>query len=548
MRASFALLLFLVLCQPAAAQLPGASENALVQGTVLGSDTGQPLRRARVQLARLQGRGQPLVSITGVDGRFTFPAVPPGTYRLLVDRNGYVRQEYGQRNSQRGTPLTISPGQTIKDLEFRLIRGGVITGRVYDEEGEPVARAPVRIMRLSYERGRRGLIPTGNDSTNDLGEYRIFDLPPGRYYLSATGRSGPGGRVFFGGTAEEGAEDVYAPVFFPGTTDPARAQPVELGPGQHISGIDLQLMTADPIQVRGTVTNGVTGQPVRRAQVMLLPRNPFATEFSGRSQGGSNELGAFDVRVLTPGSYYLMAMWNEGNVAMVGRIPVEVGSSNLEGLDVTVSPGVELTGKIKLEGKPDANLERVRIGLRPRDFVPFYGGGRGQVKPDGAFVIQNVMEDTYLVSVTGTSDEVYLKSVRVGGQDVLESGLTVGRGRPVSGIEVTLSAAAGRLDGLVLGEDSLPAEATVALVPTAARREQVHLYKNTRTDQLGRFSLTGIAPGEYKVFAFEEVEVGALEDPEFVRTIEDRGTTVRIAESSAQTAEVKRIPAGPLRP
>ena len=537
---------------PAAAQTPAQPpDKARVQGIVRAADTGEPLRRARVTLGVAQARATPQVSVTDAEGRFAFLDVAPGRYRLSVERNGFVRQEYGQRGAEaRNAPLTVNPGQNLDDLEFRLLRAGVITGRVFDEEGDPVSRVRVQVMRYGYEGGRRTLVGTAGESTDDRGEYRIFDLSPGKYFMSATfraGRAGPGG-VMVGGSSE-GEDDTYASTYYPGTTDPARAIALELLPGRELSGIDFTLVPMRAIRVRGTVTNSQTGQPARGAQVWLLPRDSGGgIGFLSRSQAAANDAGRFEVRAVTPGTYHLLASLHEGEAMSVGRLVLEVGSVDLEGASVSIGPGLRVEGRIRIEGATDVKLESLRVLLRPRDSTPFFGGGVSGVDADGSFQLDGVVEDTYSISVGRAPEDFYLKSVRQGTEEVLERGLTLTAGKGLAKVELTLSARGARIEGLVLDGAGLPVTGTVVLVPPPARRNLPQLYKSVRTDPLGRFVLRGIAPGDFKLFAFEEVEEGAYQDPEFLRPLEDRGLAVRASEGSAQTLELKVIPAKPASP
>ncbi len=123
---------------------------------------------------------------TTADGQFGLKNLPAGQYSLLVSRNGYVTTKYGQKKpSDPGSKLALRPGQTIRDLVFRLERAAVITGRVFDEDGEPMSRVNVAAMRQGFFREKKRMWDEGNTETNDRGEYRIYGLPAGRYYLSA---------------------------------------------------------------------------------------------------------------------------------------------------------------------------------------------------------------------------------------------------------------------------------------------------------------------------------------------------------------------------
>src|SRR5262249_23433055 len=142
---------------------------------------------ATVQLSTESDREHTIATKTGADGRFALKNVPAGRYKLSVTRNGYVTAEYGQKKpSDPGTAFTLNAGEERKDLPFRLIPAAVITGRVFDEDGEPVQSATIMASREVYHEGRRTLATKGWAQTNDLGEFRLYGLAPGKYYVSAT--------------------------------------------------------------------------------------------------------------------------------------------------------------------------------------------------------------------------------------------------------------------------------------------------------------------------------------------------------------------------
>jgi hypothetical protein len=137
--------------------------------------------------------------LTDDDGVFELSDLPAGRYTLTVSKTGFVALSYGQRRPlQAGTPLQLAEGQQMTGIEFRLPRGSVVAGHVYDETGEPMPGATVRVMRYQYAQGERQLVPAGTAQTDDQGAFRVWDLNPGEYYVNAVGRNfnfGPRGRV-----------------------------------------------------------------------------------------------------------------------------------------------------------------------------------------------------------------------------------------------------------------------------------------------------------------------------------------------------------------
>src|SRR5712671_5621759 len=184
-----------------------------ITGRVVASDNGRPVKRARVFVTAVElpgGRGM----LSDDSGIFDLTELPAGRYTLTVSKSGFVSLSYGQRRPlQAGTPLQLADGQTLKGIEFQLPRGSVIGGRVLDEDGDAMPGVMVRVMRYQYQQGDRRLAPAGVGQTDDKGQYRVWGLMPGDYYVSAVAGGGPFGG--FGGPGGPGGA-VGGPVGFAG--------------------------------------------------------------------------------------------------------------------------------------------------------------------------------------------------------------------------------------------------------------------------------------------------------------------------------------------
>src|SRR6185369_4360419 len=150
--------------------------TSAIRGRVVSSDAGTPIRRAAVRLTSPEVQGARTTS-TDPEGRFEFAQLAAGRYTVTVSKAAYVSWSYGQtRPSGPGKSIVLGENQLADGITIPLPRGAVITGRVIDEFGEPVANASVTSMRQTYSEGRRRLNQAGQTQTNDIGEYRLFGL------------------------------------------------------------------------------------------------------------------------------------------------------------------------------------------------------------------------------------------------------------------------------------------------------------------------------------------------------------------------------------
>jgi hypothetical protein len=252
-----------------------------------------------------------------------------------------------------------------------------------------------------------------------------------------------------------------------------------------------------------------------------------------------NSDGSVEIAGVLPGSYTLSAFWFEDGRRYQARQSIEVGNANVEGVNLTIMPGIAVSGRIVWDGKPSLDRDELLVSISPADSRISFNSPARVV--GSSFVLKHVFDGNYRLSVMGQSKDCYIQSIRYGSNEALEGGFTVVRGTQ-SSLEVTISSRGARVEGAVTDQDKLPITGVwVVLVPDQARRDQSRLYRKVATDQFGHYLLRGIAPGDYKVFCWDEVEDGAWEDPEFVKTYEDRGQKISVQEADAKTADVVAI-------
>jgi len=559
----------------AAAQLPsnpfapGSSEYRLLEQTYIAN--ANPGRLTRTTMT------------TASDGRFLFENLKPGTYSLTATLGGYATAEYGQRGPNgRGMNITLKAGQKMQGVSLTMTPGGAITGRVVDANGDPMSRAMVQAQKLVYQERGRLLVTVQTVPTDDRGEYRLFWLPPGKYYISATPSddrasiittmvptagdanatlvarisaevygmirtgdiiNGGAGAKITARTLANGdvIEEAAVPVFYPGSLDVATATAIEIRPGGITSGIDISTRLVPAYRVRTRLISGVTGQPISINSVELLPRNGTAVSSTARVPQAPNSTG-YELAGVLPGSYNLVASaaQSTGQPLLV-IAPIEVQAANLDNVILTATPPFTIQGQISTKNtiSNTASTSPPYI-VRAEPLLPGpITGTTAAMRRDNSFTVPTPLAGDYRISV-GTPPGTYVQSIRFGGQDVLRDGLHVD-GPTSETLEIVVSPNAGRLEGDVSANRQKFANATVVLVPPPALRQQTSLFQTVQSNAEGHFTFESIAPGNYKVFAWDDVESLAWLDAEFMQTIESRGTEVVIREGSKENVEIGAI-------
>jgi protocatechuate 3,4-dioxygenase beta subunit len=414
----------------------------------------------------------------------------------------------------------------------------VISGRVIDEDGDPMARVQVEALQYHYMQGKKQLLPSGGASTNDLGEYRIFGLRAGKYFLRATDREMGMGRSFAGARPPAAAEEGYAPAYYPGASDVANAAALTLTPGMEMRSTDVRLVKTRAVRIRGSVVSP-DGRTRQGMAVMLLPLTGMP--FSRMAASVQDAQGHFEFHGVTPGSYVLMANSYGDGLRYSGRQAIEVGNGNLDGVQITLLAPIDFSAHVKAEGNAEIQFNQVRLFLEPV-LQSGMGGGLGAANADGDITVKNLAPAEYRPRIT-VPPGFYVKSIRYGDTDALDSGIDLSNGAPGQ-LEIVLSPAGGEVDGSVANDKGEPsAGAMVTLVPEGPRRASSMFFKSGTSDQTGHFTFKDVAPGEYTVYAWDQVDQGAVQDPDFLKPFEDKGKKLKIEEKARENITLEMIPA-----
>ncbi len=523
---------------------PQTQEKCVLEGVVLNASTGQPVKKAEVSLQRTDTPPGVIQQIgmsntqrqarTDSSGRFVFPSLDAGTYNLWASRNGYLGRAYGQESQDDPMKLLeLKAGDHKSDVVFRLMPTGVIAGHVYDEDGEPLAGANVQAMEWRYVNGRRELQNVSGCSSNDMGEYRLTGLQARKYYVAA---------IYNDWNQSLPSDDppaTYVPIYYPGSVEPSGAQPIDVRAGEETPAVDLSLSPIPAVRVSGRITGHVpSSRPGVGWNVTLV-----------QSEGGANFYhqaltnpadGTFQILNVPPGSYVVLAQLFDGANNYSGKQKVDVGGSNLDGLNVVVGPGAVIHGFVRSEGNLDLNLKGMQVSLNPRD------ASQGGVQPatveaDGGFTLKQVPDGSYDVNLCCLPAPDYLKAAHLGSEEALDNGLNVKQAGLPGTLELVISGAGGEVSGAAMHDHKAFPNATVVLVPDPTHRDRTRLYKIGNSGQDGGFSFDGIPPGDYELFAWDKVEYGAYQDPDFLLPLEDQATPARVIAGAKLKVEVQVI-------
>ena len=495
-------------------------------GLVVNEVTHEPLPHAKVTLAATSGKSRSTYSTQTDDaGVFWIDRIPPGTYHAIVDRAGFLHAAH-LSGSPRQIPafVELKSEHELRDIVLEATPGSVITGRVLDQDGDPAPDIHVQAMQSRSGPGKRQLQIVAMSKTNDLGEYRLYGLSHGQYYVSAT-------RDF----VETNAPARSATTFFPNAVDLSAATPIAVGDATQIGGIDVTSIVPTLVDVRGTVS--CSSAPLRRDTVVALKRQGADADVAVTSTAGIDAEGHFRFRAVPPGAYSLSAFFVDEHGRYGGTQTFEVRNTEPDNIEVSLNKALSMSGRIQIEGSgQNLNFAAVRVLLEPEfDFLA--GALVGDIKLDGSFTINGVLPSEYTLSIIGLPSEYYVKRVQVGMQET--SGRKLDLSHTSGALDIVISSAGGTITGAILDDQQQPAPGvSVALIPDPPRPDTPDLYKVLRTNAQGQFSILGVAPGHYQLFAVVGAQSNSYFDSDWVNSLQDYSKQISIDENSTITLTI----------
>lgn len=521
---------FVCAARPQEAGNPAATDrNWRASGRVVNALTGAPVSKASVTLTPTGGDA-PSVS-TNIEGEFEFTGDTPGYFHLTAERSGYLKGAYGSRRPRTtGIPVRIEPSQRLSGLEIRLSPPASISGRAYNEEGDPIARVSVQIFSQQYRRGRRQWIPAVIEQTNERGEYRAYGLAPGKYIIAA--------QVF--ADRRDGAavslkpgepEMAYGLLVFPNGDDLAQAQVIELSAGAELSNIDLVLRKTRVFSARGRVESFINSGAT--AAHLVVARQGTA----GRSSFPLKPDGSFELRNLEPATYSLMARLESGAAPLIAQATLIVADRDIEGLVLHPTAGYTLTGRMNFSSDQPREQPQASVSLVSQDgsLIP---SPSARVRPDGTFNIAGVAPGPYRLEAFVSDQSAYLKAAKLSGADILDRQFDI---TGPATLAITAGFDASAISGIARLNDKPAPGATVVLLPTGARRAIPAYYKAVLAGTDGHFQFEGVVPGEFILLAFGDVESGEWYDPEFIKQYESKALKLTATAAGRHNASLDVI-------
>jgi hypothetical protein len=527
---------------------------------------------------------------TDNQGRFTFDALPAGRYFVSVSKAGYVMTSYGQRRVRGpgvGIPLADRESRSIA---MQLSRGGVITGTVFDERGDPAINTNIRAMRFSMVNGQRRLQQNGGAVSDDRGIYRLHSLEPGDYIVCAASRGmGMGGmtdaqrvqmemdsvrRMIESASGPNAAEMLkqmaarlaslqaqlpaqgepvmgYAPSCFPGTTATAA---IPVGAGEERTGIDFQLQLTPVARVEGTIIGApapVAGGPPRiQVQLVNVDEAMGPADMMGSSPDPS---GRFRFTSVAPGTYRLIARTTNffqgpGPASAQNTEPrlwaveeIAVNGQDILNVALELRRGMSISGQVTFEGQtgtnPPPDFSRLQVGAVPvMSFPPTAQLGTSvqtTVDSSGRFTLSDVLPGRYRIMTMGGGAGWVSASSVVGNQDTLDHPFELKPDQSVSGVTLTLTDRISELSGVIASERGEAAtDYTILLYPTDEKywTSESRRIRALRADTDGKFVFRAIPPGEYRIATLVDVEYGAWLEPGFLDQLSTSSVRISVAE------------------
>jgi hypothetical protein len=464
-----------------------------IDGVVINSVTAEPIRAALVQI----NIPQQISLLTGPDGKFHFDGVPQSQLTIMVRKPGFFTEQENSQGPIATHLIQVGPG--MKPVTMKLIPEAVIYGRITDSDGDPIQNLQIMLVHASIVNGQRTWQQMGSAQTKDDGEFRLFGLPPGTYYLRTQSRPAANLRV---GANSQTAPGGYPTNYYPGTTDLDSATAITVEPAKEARA-DFSVKRETFYRVSGGVIGAPTQMPVS-IQILGLD----GERFSGRVQMDPRA-GTFTA--FAPKGSYVVKVYATGKNGPQGVASQSVNvNGDVTGLSLAIAPLATIPVEFRFEVAQDRNsgsypqdMQPVNVALVSKTsmFANQFHSATMQGQPESrSFAVTNVEPGRYAVQLS-PNGHWYVESARCGQINLLTEDLNIQAGGPEHPIEIVVRDDFATVSGTV-SLDGQPAQGTVLLVPGANPRGAVTFLASPD----GRFQRGDLPPGDYKAIAFDRVD------------------------------------------
>jgi protocatechuate 3,4-dioxygenase beta subunit len=487
------------------AQTPTKAPTATISGriTIDGKGVAGITVAATTSTSPLDNRTVAKTT-TDDDGKYQLTGLAAGQFSIMPLAKAFVVSTSGAYK-QPGQSITVAEGETITKIDFALVRGGVITGRITDTDGRPVIGELVHVVsKDTPDTGRPTTMFDGpRNKTDDRGIYRIYGLGPGNYKVSI-GQTAAAGSVAIMGMG--GSQ--YTKTFYPGVAEEAKATVLEINEGTEVTNIDIVAgKSGRGFSVTGRVVDAESGQPVPNVYVVHSSLSEGTQQLGGMNFSGSqtDATGKFRIENVQPGHYaaYMLAV-GEGTTSYSDQTPFDVSDSDVSGVEIKVRQGASISGVAVVENNFDPAVVSLLQTVSIFAFSSTKGGApsfsRSQINANGRFSFSGLAPGKVQINMVGFPTPpkgLTLLRTEVDGIEQRE-GIEVSAGSKITGVRLVFGYGAGSIRGEVRSESgALPAGQSLQVVIRPATGSTRPFSGGV--DARGHFVVENIPPGAYEM-------------------------------------------------
>ena len=533
---------------PPPGEVPKPPPSSVIRGRILTHPDGKPIARARVMLTRAD-KEYAWVTITDAEGRYEITELDAfDNYMISASKSGFAPRMWGEKQlPDPPAPIKLGEKQILENIDVALVPQLYVAGKILDSDGTPFAGAVVSALRPVFVGDRREMVTVAEIITNDKGEYRLFGLPAGQYFISAVDPA-------FLSTGDHQGPLVYAATFYPGVASPEGATRLTLEPGQPRENIDFPLTIVKPARVSGKITSYDNQQLYSGAVVMSPYRSDRAASFT-ITRVDIKPDGNYEFFNVPPGRFIIRSRGeidSEG-IMLFGSFTLNIDGRSASAVDMTLLPGARLEGLIEWDGRTprpaQTALAETRVRAPMADGSMFGDALTGAITADDRFVIRGAMAGSHMLRLDNLPAPWALKAVYYQGQDVTDIPLGFSTGQDVKSLRLVLTDRSTTLEGKILSSEADDYESyRVVAFPVNElywRPASRHI-RLARPDREGRFAINGLPPSVYYLTAVRDIDESDLGDTAVLDRISGGATTVRIneGERKLQDLRIRRAIAG----